>query len=78
VVRQNYTLKPQITIIEDLYRHKKVPNLSILVNDVKKGGRYGYGYGYSYGYGYGHTSNGYYTDDKNSNRKRWKIKKGKL
>ena len=56
VVRQNYTLKEQLNIIDDLAVNSKMNNLSILINDVNKSSGYGYGYGYGYG------DKGYYTD----------------
>jgi capsular exopolysaccharide synthesis family protein len=60
IVRHNYTLKKQIQLIEDLYQNKKVPHLSIIINDINARGGYGYyGYGgYGYGYGYGYSGNG--------------------
>jgi capsular exopolysaccharide synthesis family protein len=61
IVRYNYTLKKQMQLIEDLYQNKKVPHLSIIVNDINARGGYGgyYGYGgYGYGYGYGYGGNG--------------------
>ena len=39
-----------------MYENKKLPKLSLILNDVKlEGGnrKYGYGYGYGYGYRYG-------------------------
>lgn len=75
IIRQQYTLLKQMDFISELYETGKLRNISIVVNDVKMGGRYGYygynyGYGYSYsykyGYGYGkngvYGSGGYYTD----------------
>lgn len=59
VVRQNYTKKETLTMINDLHSKKKISNLSLVVNDVQVGGygySYGYSYGYGYGYGYGYTS----------------------
>ena len=56
VVRQDFTLKEQINIINDLAVNAKMANMSILINDVKNRGSYGYGYGYGYG------GKGYYTD----------------
>ncbi len=56
VVRQNYTLRDHINIINDLAVNAKMANMSILINDVKNRGSYGYGYGYGYG------GKGYYTD----------------
>ncbi|SDD39960.1 capsular exopolysaccharide family [Mucilaginibacter pineti] len=53
VVRQNYTHKSQLGIVNDLYKSKKAKRLYLIVNDIeiKKNGITGYGYGYgSYGY----------------------------
>jgi tyrosine-protein kinase Etk/Wzc len=59
ILRQNYTFKKQVGLIDELYRNKKLPRLSLLLNDVEVGrgysgyyGNYGYGYGYGYGAGY--------------------------
>jgi Mrp family chromosome partitioning ATPase len=52
VVRQNYTAKKHLEMVDDLYRNKRIPRIGIVVNDVKANGEYGYYYGYStYGYG---------------------------
>ncbi|GAB3005842.1 polysaccharide biosynthesis tyrosine autokinase [Niabella terrae] len=63
VTRQGRTFKKQIGLIDEMYRLKKLPHLSIILNDVKMptgGGYYGnYGYGY---YGSGEQS-GYYDDE---------------
>jgi len=56
VVRQGYTYKNQLQIVEDLYRNKKMNQLAILVNDIDPKSNYGYG-GYGYGYGYGYYEN---------------------
>jgi capsular exopolysaccharide synthesis family protein len=50
VIRQNYTLKSQLELVVELSKQKKMSNMGIIVNDVKK--QSGYGYSYSYGYGY--------------------------
>jgi tyrosine-protein kinase Etk/Wzc len=58
VVRQRYTVKKQLSFINDLYEGKVLPNMGIIVNDVKIGGSnsyYGYGYGYGYGYSYNYN-----------------------
>lgn len=52
VVRQNYTLKKQLTIVEELEKSQKMKGLSIVINDIQA--TKGYGYGYSYG-DYGNT-----------------------
>ena len=59
VVRQGYTYKKQISLIDELYHDNRLPKISIIMNDVKLKPGYGYyGYGrYGYGYGYG---GGYY------------------
>ncbi|RYY57815.1 MAG: polysaccharide biosynthesis tyrosine autokinase [Chitinophagaceae bacterium] len=61
LVRQGYTYKKQIALVDELYTQKKLPAVSIVVNDVKMKSGYGYyGYGrYGYGYGYG---NSYYEE----------------
>ena len=52
VVRQGYTLKPQLQIPDGLVAEQKMSGLHLVVNDVKMSFGYGYGYGYGYG-GYG-------------------------
>jgi hypothetical protein len=49
-------LKKQLEFVNDLYEKKTLPNMSLIVNDVKTGGANSY-YGYGYGYGYGYSSN---------------------
>jgi len=59
VLRQNYSPKNVIKVINEIYTSGKMKNMGIVINDVnqstiyglKKG--YGFSYGYSYGYGYG-------------------------
>jgi tyrosine-protein kinase Etk/Wzc len=64
MVRQGHTYKKQILLIDEFHTEKKLPKISIVLNDVKAQTRYGYyGYGrYGYGYGYGAKS-GYFTED---------------
>jgi len=60
IIRQRFTVKKQIPFIDELYKQDLLPNIGILVNDVKIGGinsYYGYGYGYGYGYSYNYTYN---------------------
>lgn len=59
VVRQGYTYKKQVSLIDEFYHENRLPKISIIINDVKLKPGYGYyGYGrYGYGYGYG---GGYY------------------
>jgi tyrosine-protein kinase Etk/Wzc len=74
MVRWGYTDKTWMPSLETLYRDKKLPNMGVVFNGVRLGGRYGYsyGYGYDYGYskgyayGYGHGKKyGYYDDEGN-------------
>ncbi|MEO6000980.1 MAG: polysaccharide biosynthesis tyrosine autokinase [Chitinophagaceae bacterium] len=71
IMRQDYTLKKQLGLVNELYKKNKLPKISILLNDVKNsstyGGYYGnYGYGKSYGYGYGHG--GEYFEEENKSK----------
>jgi tyrosine-protein kinase Etk/Wzc len=80
IVRHNYTVKKQVQLIDDIYRHQKLPNLSIIINDIDSrggyGGYYGYGgYGYGYGYGYGAKHGSGYFEGENGSASR--KKKGK-
>lgn len=72
MVRQNYTFKNQLNIAKELFNDNRIPNISILINDVKVGGRYGYGYGYRYGYGYGRGTNGYYFGNEKKTTAKWR------
>ncbi len=66
LVRQGHTFKKQVVMIDEFYRDKKLPAVSIVINDVKLKPGYGYyGYGrYGYGYGYGYGS--YYEEEQPS------------
>jgi capsular exopolysaccharide synthesis family protein len=63
IVRRGHTPRGLLNLVNDLYVNKKLPSVSILLNDVKQDGAYyggyygGYGYGY---YGYGHSKKGGY------------------
>jgi len=68
LVRQGYTYKQQIQLADELHRTRKMPKMSLIVNDVQVTRGYGYGYGYySYGYGYGYGAYGGYFEEKNKN-----------
>lgn len=67
VVRQGYTFKQQLNFLNELYISRKMPQLSLVVNDVKTGNGYDYNYGYSYAGYYGYDS--YYEgDDENEGK----------
>jgi tyrosine-protein kinase Etk/Wzc len=68
VVRQNYSSKEVIKLVDDLYNKRNIKNLSILVNDIKPASTSSYSYGYEYGpsykYSYGHKySSDYYSEE---------------
>ncbi len=55
IVRQRFTQRKQLKMLNDIYNEKRLPNLALIVNDVKlKGIRSYYGYGYTYGGSYGY------------------------
>lgn len=62
IVRQGHTFKKQINLVDAFYHDGKLPNVSIVLNDVKVRPGYGYGaYGYS-GYSSGYGA-GYFEDE---------------
>jgi capsular exopolysaccharide synthesis family protein len=76
VVRHNYTFKKQLVMVEEIYKNKRLPKMSLVLNDIDiqagYGGYYGYGgYGYS-GYGYGQGSE-YFDDGKKRGRRRKSV-----
>ncbi len=54
VVRQNFSYKSSLYLIDDMSRDKMLPNVGLVLNAVNIEKRRGYGYGYGRGYGYGH------------------------
>ncbi|HLZ87021.1 MAG TPA: polysaccharide biosynthesis tyrosine autokinase, partial [Puia sp.] len=72
IVRRGRTPKNLLSVVKDLYKQKKLPSISILLNDVKQesnyyGGYYG-GYGY-YAYGYNNES-GYFDKEGRAGRRK--------
>ena len=69
IVRQNFTKKEMITLLNNRVKRGELHNTSIILNGFQNKAKYGAGYGYGYGYGYGNStySNGYNEDDKNRN-----------
>ena len=65
IVRQNFTKKEMITLLNNRVKRGELNNTSIILNGFQNKAKYGAGYGYGYGYGYGSTaySNGYQDDD---------------
>ncbi len=77
VVRQKYTTRGSVAMLDEVYRKGEMKNIAVIVNDITATGYYGYGlrYGYSLGYGQryydpgnyhmmgGVKNSGYYTND---------------
>lgn len=66
VLRQGYSEKGMLKMINDKYKKQEISNLSIVLNDFKVKSKYGYGYGY----GYGKYANGYHEVEETSFLKR--------
>ncbi len=68
VVRQRFTSKNTLALIEDLHRNENIKSIGVVMNDISLSGHYGYGlrYGYTagYGYSYGYSYYGDYTYSK--------------
>ncbi len=73
VIRQSYTSKNMIKLIEDAKKESNLQNLGIILNDVEKKRMSGYGHGYGYGYGYGYGQ-GYYGEFDKQKKKSLKNK----
>ena len=67
IVRQRYTSRNTLDMIEELNNHGELKNMAIVINDISLSGYYGYGmrygytHGYGYSYGYNYYSRGYYS-----------------
>ncbi|REG92607.1 GumC family protein [Algoriphagus antarcticus] len=80
VVRQNYTVKNHLVMINDLFNNKQVKNVYGVFNGIVNSGYHYEGYNYGYGNTYLYSQNNkymynYYGDDLENKRK--KIKKSK-
>lgn len=64
IVRQNYSQKGMLKMINEKYVKEEITNISMVLNDFTMKLRYGgYSKGYGYGYGYGKYASGYSGDD---------------
>lgn len=61
IVRQRYTSRNTLELIEQLHKKGELKNMAIVINDISLSGYYGYGmrYGYTHGYGYSYGYNYY-------------------
>jgi capsular exopolysaccharide synthesis family protein len=57
VIRQRYTSRNTLSLIQELHENHTFRRMAIIVNDISVSGYYGYGlrYGYSLGYSYGYN-----------------------
>ncbi|NRS90187.1 capsular exopolysaccharide synthesis family protein [Flavobacterium sp. 7E] len=63
IVRQNYSKKEMITLLNNRIKRGELNNVSIILNGFQNKAKYGAGYGYGGGYGYydtGGYGNGYH------------------
>ena len=60
IVRQNYTKKDMITLLNNRVKRGELTNTSIVLNGFENKAKYGA----TYGYGYGNYSNGYHEETK--------------
>ncbi|HEX8575480.1 MAG TPA: polysaccharide biosynthesis tyrosine autokinase [Flavobacterium sp.] len=68
IVRQNYTRKDMIALLNNKTKREELKSVSIIFNGFENKARYGYGYAY----GYGNYGNGYYEiEEKKSFLGRW-------
>ncbi len=84
IIRQNYSRKDALELINNLQAKNRLANMNLVVNDIKAyqalgySYYYGYGYGYGYYYGYGYNKKhekGYYshTSDQKKRKKFFNI-----
>jgi capsular exopolysaccharide synthesis family protein len=81
VVRQNYTIKDHLVMINDLFNNKQVKNVYGVFNGITNSGYHYEGYNYGYGNTYLYSQNNkymynYYGDDLEEKRKTIKKQKG--
>jgi tyrosine-protein kinase Etk/Wzc len=55
IVRQRYTSRNSLEMMESLRIQGELRNMAIIINDISLSGYYGYGMRYNYSYGYGYT-----------------------
>ncbi|WP_057936620.1 GumC family protein [Algoriphagus resistens] len=83
VVRQNYTVKDHLVMINDLFNNKQVKNVYGVFNGIVNSGYHYEGYNYGYGNTYLYSQNNkymynYYGDDLESKKKKIKKSQGNI
>ena len=78
VVRQNFTKKEMLTLLNNRTKRGELNNISIIFNGyenkAKYGVGYGYGYGYGYSYGYGYGSSYHEEEEPREFFAKWKYR----
>jgi len=64
IVRQNFTKKEMIGLLNTRLKRGELNNTSIILNGFENKAKYGGGYGYGYGYGNVNYSEGYHEEEK--------------
>jgi succinoglycan biosynthesis transport protein ExoP len=64
IVRQNFTKKDMITLLNNRVKRGELDHASIILNGFANKAKYGTGYGYGYGYGNAPYSDGYHDEEK--------------
>ncbi|RYJ50843.1 polysaccharide biosynthesis tyrosine autokinase [Flavobacterium petrolei] len=64
IVRQNFTKKDMITLLNNRVKRGELDHTSIILNGFANKAKYGTGYGYGYGYGNAPYSDGYHEEEK--------------
>lgn len=67
IVRQNFTKKDMITLLNNRVKRGELDHASIVLNGFANKAKYGTGYGYGYGYGNAPYSDGYHEEKKPKN-----------
>ena len=67
IVKQNFTKKDMITLLNNRVKRGELDNASIILNGFANKAKYGTGYGYGYGYGNAPYANGYHEEVKPKN-----------
>lgn len=67
IIRQNYTKKDMITLLNNREERGELNNISVVLNGFENKAKYGYAYGYGFDYGYGNYSADYHEDDRPKN-----------
>ncbi len=73
IVRQSFSSKNVLKLLDDAKKEGNLKNLGIILNDVQIKRGYGYSHGYGYGYGYGYGQ-GYYGEFDNKKDDTFKSK----